>query len=148
VREKHLLLTDDSRAQFAALEAALLDELAPRGALQTLLAHRLIAAAWRLARADRLELELFSAHDAIQVGPGRALVRDGRDARVFPTLLRYRGAVQAEFFRTLKALEATRRQVARDDDAGEAGTEAEAKVEGDVETRLARKRATLSVPLA
>jgi hypothetical protein len=82
--KKHLLLPDDSRAQFAALEGALLDELAPRGALQTLLAHRLIAAAWRLQRADRLELELFSAHDAIEVGPGRALVRDGRDARVFP----------------------------------------------------------------
>jgi len=100
--KKHLLLTDDSRAQFAALEAALLDDLAPQGALQTLLVHRLIAAAWRLQRADRLEFELFSAHDAIEVGPGLALVRDGRDARVFPTLVRYRGAAQAEFFRTLK----------------------------------------------
>jgi hypothetical protein len=148
--KKFLLLPDDSRAQFAALEAALLDDLAPQGALQTLLAHRLIAAAWRLQRADRLEFELFSAHDAIEVGPGRALVRDGRDARVFPTLLRYRGAAQAEFFRTLKALEAARRQAARDDDAGEAGTEAETKVgrEGDVETRLGRKRAILSAPLA
>jgi hypothetical protein len=142
--KKHLLLTDDSRAQFAALEAALLDDLAPQGALQTLLAHRLIAAAWRLQRAGRLEFELFSAHDALDLGPGRALIRDGRDARVFPTLVRYRGAAQTELFRTLKALKGLQKEAGRKDDADEVDTEAEAKVEGGVETRLARKRATLS----
>jgi hypothetical protein len=121
--KKHLLLPDDSRAQFAALEAALLDDLAPEGALETLLAHRLIAAAWRLARADRLEFELFNNHDALEDSPGRALIRDGRDARVFPTLVRYRGAAQAEFFRTLKALKAFQAEAARKDMADEVKVE-------------------------
>jgi hypothetical protein len=94
---KHVLLPDDSRAEFKALEGALLEELCPEGALQTLLVHRLVAAAWRLARADRLEF------------------RDGRVAGVFATLVRYRGGAQAEFFRTLKALRALQAEAARDE---------------------------------
>jgi hypothetical protein len=138
--KKHLLLTDDSRAQFAALEAALLDDLAPQGALQTLLAHRLIAAAWRLACADRLEFEPFSAHDALDLGPGRALIRDGRDARVFPTLVRYRNAAQAEFFRTLKVLKGLQTEAARNDRASKHEVEVEERA-GVL--RVAQKRATL-----
>ena len=100
---KHVLLPDDSRAEFAALESALLEDIRPEGALQTLLAHRLIAAAWRLARADRLEFGLLIGGDACD-SPGRALVRDGRATGVFATLVRYRGGAQTEFFRILKAL--------------------------------------------
>jgi hypothetical protein len=37
---------------------------------------------------------------------GHALIRDGNGARAFDTLLRYRGAAQAELFRTLRTLEA------------------------------------------
>jgi hypothetical protein len=117
--KKFLLLPDDSRAQFAALERALLDDLAPQGALQTLLAHRLIAAAWRLARADRLEFDLFSRYDALDGGAGLALIRDGHSARVFPTLVRYRGAAQAELLRTLKTLKALQAEGARNDTASD-----------------------------
>ena len=136
--KKFLLLPDDSRAQFAALQTALLEDLAPEGALQTLLAHRLVAAAWRLARADRLEFELFSAHDALDAGPGRALVRDGRDARVFPTLVRYRGAAQAEFFRTLKVLKGLQAEAARKNKEDEIDVEEKPLVH-----RPAPKRVTL-----
>src|SRR5262245_62666747 len=52
--EKHLVLPDEDTAEFGALEAALVEELAPVGALQTVLARRVAVAAWRLARADRL----------------------------------------------------------------------------------------------
>ena len=103
--KKFLLLPDDSRAEFAALESALLEELRPEGAVQTLLARRLIAAAWRLARADRLEFEMLIAGDPCE-RPGRVLTRDGGAERAFATLVRYRSAAQAEFFRTLKALQA------------------------------------------
>ena len=78
---KHVLLPDDSRAEFKALEGALLEELRPEGALQTLLVHRLVAAAWRLARADRLEFGLLTGDGALE-SPGRVLVRDGRAAGV------------------------------------------------------------------
>jgi hypothetical protein len=108
---RHVLLPDDSRAEFKALEGALLEDLRPEGALQTLLAQRLVAAAWRLARADRLEFGLLAGGAALE-SPGRALVRDGRAAGVFATLVRYRGGAQAEFFRTLKALRALQAEAA------------------------------------
>ncbi len=109
---KHVLLPDDSRAEFKALEGALLEELRPAGALQALLAHRLVAAAWRLARADRLEFGLLTDGAALE-SPGRVLVRDGRAAGVFATLVRYRGGAQAEFFRTLNVLRALQAETAR-----------------------------------
>ena len=58
--------------------------------------------------------------------------------------MRYRGAAQTEFFRTLKALKDLQKEAGRKDDPDEVDTEAEATVEGGVKTRLARKRATLS----
>ena len=103
--KKFLLLPDDSRAEFAALESALLEELRPEGALETLLARRLIAAAWRLARADRLEFEMLVEGDPRR-SPGGVLTRDGGAERAFATLVRYRNGAQAEFFRILKALKA------------------------------------------
>jgi hypothetical protein len=133
--KKHLLLPDDSRAQFVALETALLDDLAPEGALQTLLAHRLIAAAWRLQRADRLEFDLFCTSNALD--DGRRLLRDHGAVRAFPTLVRYRSAAQTEFFRTLRALEAVQTKAARNE------VEVEVK-KNAVVPQLAQKRATLT----
>ena len=51
---KHVVLPDEDAGEFAALEAAMIAELAPVGALQAVLARRVAIAAWRLARADRL----------------------------------------------------------------------------------------------
>jgi hypothetical protein len=132
--KKHLLLPDDSRAQFAALETALIEDLAPEGALQILLAHRLIAAAWRLQRADRLELELLCPREALEADGGP--LRHWSVARTFPTLVRYRNASQSEFFRALKALEAIQRKatVAEKVELGEKA----------VVLELERKRVTLS----
>ncbi len=76
------------------------------GALQTVLARRVAVAAWRLARADRIETELFEERRAASGGLGLALIRDGNGARSFETLLRYRGAAMAEFWRALKTLKA------------------------------------------
>ena len=45
--QKHLVLPDEDGAEFAGLEAALVAELAPVGALQTVLARRIAVAAWR-----------------------------------------------------------------------------------------------------
>jgi hypothetical protein len=54
---KHVVLPQEDAAAFAALETAILAELAPLGALQTVLARRIAVAAWRLERADRLAAE-------------------------------------------------------------------------------------------
>jgi hypothetical protein len=112
--QKYVVLPDEDGAEFAGLEAALVAELAPVGALQTVLARRVAVAAWRLARADRIEAELFEERRSADGGLGLALIRDGNGPRSFETLLRYRGAAMAEFWRalrTLKALQAEAKSV-------------------------------------
>ena len=108
--QKYVVLPEEDAAAFAVLEAAMIAELAPEGVLQTVLARRVAVAAWRLARADRLEAEVFAERTyGPGANPGLALIRDGNGTRSFETLLRYRGAAMAEFWRamrTLKALQA------------------------------------------
>ncbi len=61
LRAEHFTVVEGESAEaFAALEAALVGDLAPVGALQTLLAGRIVRAAWRLERAERIEAELFA----------------------------------------------------------------------------------------
>jgi hypothetical protein len=103
--QKHMVLQGEDAAEFAALEAALMEELAPEGALQSLLAQRVVAAAWRLTRAERIEAQLFAR--MMEGGNmGLALIRDGNNAGAFDTLLRYRGGTLAEFWRALRTLKA------------------------------------------
>jgi hypothetical protein len=102
----HVVLPDEDAVAFQTLEAALLDELAPEGALQLVLARRVAVAAWRLARADRMEVELFEERRWENAGVGMALIRDGNGTRSFETLMRYRSAAMAEFWRALKTLKA------------------------------------------
>jgi hypothetical protein len=111
--QKHMLLPGESAAEYQRLEAALLEELAPEGALQTVLARRVVAAAWRLERVERIEGDLFTWNQLGGAGRnlGLALIRDCNGARAFDTLLRYRGGTLAELWRalrTLKALQAER----------------------------------------
>jgi hypothetical protein len=100
---------DEDHREFAALEVALTAELAPAGAVQGLLAGRIVRAAWRLQRADQIEGELFARQMPGPFGDGDlglALIRDGNGARAFDTLLRYRASAQAELHRTLRTLRA------------------------------------------
>ena len=99
--QKYVVLPEEDAEEFAGLEAALTLELAPVGALQMVLARRVAVAAWRLARADRIETELFAERRYADGGLGLALIRDGNGTRSFETLLRYRGAAMAEFWRAL-----------------------------------------------
>jgi hypothetical protein len=109
-----VVLPDESAVEFAALEAALVAELAPEGALQLVLARRVASAAWRLARADRMEVELFEQRRWDNAGLGVALIRDGNGTRSFETLLRYRNAAIAELMRALRTLKALQAEQAAD----------------------------------
>ena len=104
--QMYVVLADEDAVEFAALQTALFAELAPEGALQLVLARRLAIAAWRLARADRMEVELFAERCWDNRGVGVALIRDGNGTRSFETLLRYRNAAIAELMRALKTLKA------------------------------------------
>jgi hypothetical protein len=70
----YVVLPDEDAVEFQALEAALVEELAPEGALQVVLARRVAVAAWRLARADRMEVELFEERRWEDAGVGMALL--------------------------------------------------------------------------
>jgi hypothetical protein len=61
--EKFVLLHDEDAAAFEAMAEALTEDLAPVGALQALLARRVVVAAWRLERAARIERELRELHE-------------------------------------------------------------------------------------
>jgi hypothetical protein len=114
--QKHVVLPGEDGAAFEAHEAALMEELAPEGALQTVLARRIVAATWRLERAERIEAELFAENHYEGGGLGLALIRDCNSSRAFETLVRYRGGTLAELWRALRTLEAL--QAGRADRAG------------------------------
>jgi hypothetical protein len=109
--QKHMVLPGEDAVAFAELEAALLADLAPDGPLQEALARRVVAATWRLERAERIEAQLFAR--MMEAGNmGLALIRDGNGARAFDTLLRYRGTAAAELWRALRALKALQAEAA------------------------------------
>jgi hypothetical protein len=139
---KYVVLPEEDAAEFAELQAAMIEELAPVGALQTVLARRVAVAAWRLARADRIETELFKERGYGAVGSAVALIRDGNGTRSFETLLRYRGAAMAEFWRALKTLKALQAE-----QAAEAGPALEAHPV-DVHPKPLATRPAARAPLA
>ena len=107
--QRFVLLDDEDSGEFEALAAALHEQLAPEGALQNILVARVALAVWRMFRTDRMEVELLNPHLDLDArdcpgGLGLALIRDGHGPRAFDTLSRYRGAVQAEFWRALRGL--------------------------------------------
>ncbi len=112
-----MVLGDEDLAAFDALEAALMAELAPQGALQAVLVRRIVAATWRLERAERIEAEVFAQNIHGTTSFGLAMIRDSNGPRAFDTLLRYRGSTLAEFsraLRTLKALQAAAEAAAQE----------------------------------
>ncbi|MGH6899167.1 MAG: hypothetical protein ACREH3_19315 [Geminicoccales bacterium] len=124
-----VLLDDEDPADFAAFETAVRAELAPAGAFQADLVARIVSAAWRARRADRMEAALLGRYLADiwpsdggdpQVALGFGLMRDGNGPRAIDILVRYRGAVLAELFRALAALEARQAQAPKAPGAGPA----------------------------
>jgi len=103
--QHYVVLGDEDLTAFDALEAALTAELAPEGALQAVLVRR-IAAAWRLERAERIEAELLAQNMRDTASFGLGMIRDCNGPRAFDTLVRYRGATLAEFWRALRTLKA------------------------------------------
>src|ERR687897_3664621 len=74
--QKHVVLPGENAAEFAALEAALMEELAPEGALQAALAQRVVSAVWRLSRAEALQVDLFAEERLPGRSLAHALIRD------------------------------------------------------------------------
>jgi hypothetical protein len=131
--QKHVVLPEEDGGEFAALAAALVEELAPVGALQAVLAQRIAVAAWRLARADRIEAEILGHQRGRDGDLGLAVIRDANGAGALATLLRYRGNALAEFTRSLRALKALQAET-----RAHAGATAEARAPAPAPVRLVR----------
>jgi hypothetical protein len=55
---RHLVIRDDEHEEFAALQNALSEELAPQGAMEAIVFEELLHAAWNLHRFRRIEAEV------------------------------------------------------------------------------------------
>src|SRR5262249_37187323 len=92
---RHLVIRDDEREEFDTLQAALLEELAPTGAVETIPFHELLHAAWSLQRFRRIEAELpVSAADLL----------DAASAALLDRLGRYQARAQRAYYRALQEL--------------------------------------------
>ena len=107
---RQVLLPDEDADYLAAVRQQLHAQLAPVGALETLLADEMVAAAWRLRRLHRVEAEVFAVErarlksDGMESGVGVA-------SDVLAKLSRYETPLKRAFYRALHELQ--RLQAAR-----------------------------------
>ena len=107
---RQVLLPDEDADYLAAVRQQLHAQLAPVGALETLLADDMVAAAWRLRRLHRVEAEVFAVErarlksDGMESGVGVA-------SDVLAKLSRYETPLKRAFYRALHELQ--RLQAAR-----------------------------------
>ena len=101
---RQVLLPDEDADYLAAVRQQLHAQLAPVGALETLLADDMVAAAWRLRRLHRVEAEVFAVErarlksDGMESGVGVA-------SDVLAKLSRYETPLKRAFYRALHELQ-------------------------------------------
>lgn len=127
------VISGEDPGQFESYRAMLLAELHPAGAMEAILAERIVGLAWRLRRADRLQAEIFdtllakddrpltrsiraSDYSGSQDGPdprdtalGRVTIKDFTNYRVLDRLGMYERRIEHSLYRTVSELEKVRR---------------------------------------
>jgi hypothetical protein len=93
---RHLVVREDEREEFAELQSALLEDLAPQAALEVVTFHELLHAAWNLHRFRRIEADLSGAGPEDFLNPEKAAPTD--------RLARYQARAQRAFYRALAEL--------------------------------------------
>jgi hypothetical protein len=79
LRAEQAVIAGEDPGEFEFYRDALLAELAPAGAMESMLAERAVHLAWRLRRAERIQAEVFDAMlDDEATDPVRRLVRSMR----------------------------------------------------------------------
>ncbi len=119
---QHVVICDESQAQFNRFRQELLDQLEPVGSLEEVLADRLAASVWRLHRVGRIEVELLqdiylseirsgSDKDSELPTLGEAIRSDLVNQSTLSKFHRYEAHIERGLFRTLHELQ--RLQAAR-----------------------------------
>ena len=127
------VISGEDPGQFESYRAMLLAELHPAGAMEAILAERIVGLAWRLRRADRLQAEVFdtllakddrpltrsiraSDYSGSKDGPdprdtalGRVTIKDFTNYRVLDRLGMYERRIEHSLYRTVGELEKVRR---------------------------------------
>lgn len=113
-----ILLPDERAEDFVAFAEDLRTDLDPVGAMEEVLAERIVAAAWRLRRVLRVEAGVYSweLKDDPFGAPrgtdvGLAFIRDGNGANAFGKLARYESTLERGLTSALHELQ--RLQAAR-----------------------------------
>jgi len=128
------VIKGEEQAEFDLHREAMLGELAPAGAVETMLAERIAGLSWRLKRAERMQEEAFNAlltpdtsSLAVRIGQsfrpkrseaeaqteselafGRAVVKDFGHDRVLDRLLMYERRMEHSLYRTMAELQRQR----------------------------------------
>ncbi len=123
---EQVVIKGEDPAQFDLYRAGMLEELAPVGAVEAMLAERVVGLSWRLLRAERLQAAVFAtvyrenANDVvlwpkhglpIQPGPGedevvlgQVVMTDFVHAKVLDRLLVYERRIESSLYRTMRQL--------------------------------------------
>jgi len=129
------VIKGENQADFDLYRDEMLDELAPVGPMETMLANRIVSLSWRLERAERIQNQTIDALNAniatspvdqltqsflakacasLQPNPtvpdpdlalGRMAIRDFSNARVLEHLLMYERRIEHSLYRTMLELQ-------------------------------------------
>ena len=114
MRSRAVLLADEDEEAFGQMNYDLHEELNPQSALEIILTRRIVAGAWRLNRAARMETEMLAQRDLLgePEQPGAVFAQAcQRGTHEFILLARYERQIERGVYRALHELE--RRQALR-----------------------------------
>ena len=93
---RHLVIPPDQQQEFDDLQASLLADLDPQGAIETVVFHDLLHAAWNLHRYRIIEAQYSSPDSSVFLDPQASAVLD--------RLSRYQSRTQRAFYKSLGEL--------------------------------------------
>jgi len=104
---RKVVLMAEDRAAFRAFAVGIWEYLQPVGALESLLADRIVAAAWRLRRVHVIEADLFDWFPRFSEPQslGTIFAQGSENEGAFLKLSRYEAAIERGLFRALHELE-------------------------------------------
>ncbi|MFC1781105.1 hypothetical protein ACFLZ8_02435 [Planctomycetota bacterium] len=119
------VISGESQQQYELFRAALLSELAPAGAVETMLAERAVSLSWRLKRIENIQNQVIGAmierdlaskeieklipqnlrqKKSEHLALGYVAIKDYANSRVLERLLMYERRIENSLFRTTKEL--------------------------------------------
>ncbi|MBN2130345.1 MAG: hypothetical protein JW741_12655 [Sedimentisphaerales bacterium] len=127
LRTEKAVIAGEDVGEFEFYRDELLGELAPAGAVESVLAERVVSLSWRLRRAERAQNEAFDTllarvaadpfrtnaraaeADGLQETPlGRAVIRDFANGRVLERLSMYERRIEYSLYKSMNELQKLR----------------------------------------